>query len=253
MKFGFVVPQPSPPFQDIFSTAVRCEKAGFDSFWMADHTMIPPPDRCFVPDAYMTLGGVALRTEKMMLATAVTCPHRRSLVVLAQITATLDHMSGGRAALGIGAGESMNLDPFALPWDRPVSRTVEAIEVMKKFWTEDYCFDFEGEFYDVKNGFLQLAPVQKPYPPVYYAANGPRTRMLTGKLYDGWYPVYESPEIYAAHVKDIEAGAKEAGRSIEEIDCGLQLLTSVAGDHDEAVKFASARKNSLANLPTKLK
>ena len=252
LKFGFFIGQPSPSFEEMLRQGKRYEKAGFDSFWYADHTLIPPPERCFVPDAFMVLAAMATHTKKLTLSTSVTCVHKRNYFLLAQIIASLDQLSKGRAILGIGSGEAMNLDPLDIPWDRPVARTLEAIELMKRLWKEDYLFDFEGEFYNLKQGFLQLEPYQKPHPPIYYAANGPRTLELLGRYWDGWLPVIENPKIYRKHVDIIEKGAKKAGRSIKDIDCGMSLFTAVSNDSDEALKALLPDSYFLVSIPKKL-
>ena len=185
MKFGFYIDQPSPPLNEILRLAKRCEDAGFDSLWMTDHTMVTPPEMVYVPDAYMTLAVLARNTSKITLSTVVTCVHRRNYAVLAHLIATLDHFSGGRAILGVGSGEAMNLDPFGIDCDRPIKRTVEALDIIKRLWREDEPFSCEGEYYNIENGFLQLETVQKPHPPIYYAANGPRAMRLVGRYYDG--------------------------------------------------------------------
>ena len=252
LTFGFHLDQPSPPLDEMLRQAKRSKEAGFDSIWLPDHILTPPPERSFVPDAYMTLAVLAADTTKLRLGTLVTCVHRRSYAVLAHLIATLDHFSGGRAILGVGSGESMNLDPFGLEWDRPVSRTVEALELLKRLWQEEEPFSFEGEFYTLDNGFLQLAPVQKPHPQIFFAANGPRSLRLVGRYYDGWLPLLETPKTYKDHVAVIEESAKEAERSIDNIECSLVLVTAVCEDSEEAYEMIAPYRYFLVNLPKKL-
>ena len=230
----------------------RCEKAGFDSVWISDHILAPPPDRSFLPDAYMTLAVLARNTSRLMLGTVVTCVHRRNYAVLAHLINTLDHFSDGRAVLGVGSGESMNLDPFGIEWSKPISRTVEALDLIKRLWQEEAPFSVEGEYYSLDNGFLQLAPIQMPHPPIYFAANGPKSMRLTGRYYDGWLPFVETPELYSKHIKIVEGGAKEAGRSIEDIECALALATAVCEDSDEAYQTAAPFRQFMIHLPKKL-
>ena len=152
----------------------------------------------------------------------------------------------------MGSGESMNFDPFGIDWDRPVSRTVEALEIMKRLWKEDEPFSFQGEFYNLENGFLQLDSIQKPHPPIYIAANGPRAMRLVGRYYDGWVPMLETPEIYGKHVKIIEEGAKENGRSIDDVDCSLTGVSIVCEDTNDAYDIVAPIRQFLIYLPKKL-
>ena len=253
LKFGFSIFQPCPEFDELFKVVRRYENAGFHSCWVADHTMIPPPERSFVPDTLTMLGALMLNTKTLKFAPSVTDPHRRSVIVLAQTLATLDHLSRGRLLFGIGSGESMNLDPFAIPWDKPVARTLEAVELIKRLWSEEDCFDFDGEFYKVNKGFLQLAPFQSPHPPIYYAANGPRNLRLTGELFDGWHPVQETPKTYGIHIKEVEKGARAAGRTLDDIDCTMIIAASVAEDTDKAYEAVSDMGFFAVTLPKKLR
>ena len=92
------------------------------------------------------------------------------------------------------------------------------MKLIKQLWNEDDFFDFDGEFYRIKHGLLQLEPYQKPHPPVYYAANDERTLKLLGRYWDGWLPILETPETFEKHVGIIKQGARESGRSIEDVD-----------------------------------
>ena len=74
--------------------------------------MSPPPERCNVPDGFTVLAAMAAKTEKLTLGTSVTCTHRRHPYLLAQAVSTLDHLSKGRAILGLGSGEAINLSPI---------------------------------------------------------------------------------------------------------------------------------------------
>ena len=252
LKFGVFVGQPSPPFEEILRLGIRCEKSGFDSFWFADHLMSPPPERCIVADGFTVLAAMATHTNRITLGTSVTCVHRRHPYLLAQAVSTLDHLSKGRAILGLGSGEAMNLAPIQVPWDRPVARTLEAVELIKQLWKENYLFDFDGEFYQIKQGFLQLEPYQKPHPPVYYAANGKRTLRLLGQYWEGWLPVLETPKTYGKHVDIIEMGARESGRSIKDVDCCLPIFTAVSGESEDAWSTLRPWGIFLATLPKKL-
>jgi len=252
-RFGFQLDIPSPTLKEMLCQVRKVENAGFDSIWFPDHILVPPPVRSFVPDAYMTLAVLAVNTSRAMLGTSVTCVHRRNYAVLAHLVSTLDHFSNGRAIFGVGSGESMNLDPFGIEWDSPVSRTVEAIELIIKLWQNDEPFDFKGDFYDLNNGFLQLDTVQKPNPPIFLAANGPRSMGLVGKYYDGWLPAVETPDTYKKHVDLIAKSAKQVGRSIEDIDCGIGIPTVVCDDSGYAYEMVAPSRHTLINLPKKLK
>jgi alkanesulfonate monooxygenase SsuD/methylene tetrahydromethanopterin reductase-like flavin-dependent oxidoreductase (luciferase family) len=136
--------------------------------------------------------------------------------------------------LGLGAGEGMNLDPFGIRWNKPVSRLIEAVSIMRKLWSGKP-FSYEGEFWKLKDAFLHIKPAQQKLP-IYFGANSPRMLRLTGELADGWMPTPLSPKLYKKRLKLVEEGAKKAGRSMDEIDTGVYLYTSIADEAEDAYK-----------------
>ena len=232
LKFGNVLPIPAAPVETLLKIAVRSEEAGFDSVWASDHLLMVPGG--LVPNALAILSASAALTKRILLGTAVSDAHRYHPAVLAQLAATIDHVSGGRFILGLGAGEAMNLDPFGIAHDRPVSRTVEAIRIMRSLWAGDV-LELEGPFWRLSKAFLQIRPVRRSIP-IYLGANSPRTRRLAGALADGWLPTSRTPELYEKHLRDVLEGAKEAGRNPDEIERAIFIYTAIADEAGEAHK-----------------
>ena len=221
------------------------EEAGFDSIWVPDHLLFIPPG--IVPEAWSTLAATAVITEKTVLGTCVTDPHRYHPAVLAQKVSTVDQISGGRAVLGLGAGEAMNLEPFGIEWNRPVSKLIEATKIIRKFWTEDM-FNYEGEFWKLKDAFIQIKPFQSKLP-IYFGANSPRTLKLTGQIADGWIPTPLNPELYKRRLNIVKEGVKISNRSIQELDTGIQLYTSVSEKAGDAHQRLETMKPMIVTYP----
>ena len=232
LKFGNVLPIPAAPVEALLKIAVRSEEAGFDSVWASDHLLMVPGG--LVPNALAILSASAVLTKRISLGTSVSDAHRYHPAVLAQLAATIDHISDGRFILGLGAGEAMNLDPFGIAHDRPVARTVEAIEVMRSLWAGEEV-ERESPFWRFHKAFLQIRPVKGSIP-IYLGANSPRTRQLAGALADGWLPVSRTPELYKKHLEDVLRGAEEAGRSPDEIEKAIFTYTAIADEAGEAHK-----------------
>ena len=237
MKFGYVLPH--YPFELICENAILAEKIGFDSVWMTDHMLGVGIKRWHCLEAWSVLSGLSSKTQRVTLGACVTDPHRRHPAVLAQMVTTLDVMSGGRAVLGIGAGEAMNLDPYGISWDKPVSRLREAVTIIKRLWTEN-SVNYSGEFFKLKEAFLDPRPVQKPHPPIWIAANSPKTIRITAEMADGWIPtaVLMPPRVYAEKLGKIRDWARESRRAPSEIEPSIFLFTIAAEDEEEARKFA---------------
>ena len=87
----------------------------------------------------------------------------------------------------------MNVEQFGIPWDKPVSRMVEFTRIVRDLWTKERV-SYKGKFWKLKDALLQIKPV-----PIYFGANGKKTRQLTGEMADGWLPTPQSPKLYKKH------------------------------------------------------
>lgn len=253
MKFGIVLPH--YPFDLIRETAILAENNGFDSIWMTDHMVGVGIKKWHCLEAWSILARLSLETKRVTLGACVSDPHGRHPALLAHTTTTIDIMSGGRVVLGLGAGEAMNLEPYGFAWDRPVSRLREAITVIKQLWTEE-SVNYKGEFFKLNEAFLSPKPLQTPHPPIWVAANSPRTMKITAELADGWIPtaVLSTPQIYQEKLGKIQTWAKDARRDPQQIEPALFLFTAVAEDQETARKLVEFPARILLCLtPTLLK
>jgi len=231
VRFGAVLPWLTP-VAEILDIARASEEAGFNSVWTGDHLVHITPRT--VPEAWTILTAAAMVTKRLLLGTSVTDPHRYHPAVLAQRLATIDQFSSGRVILGLGAGVAMDLEPFGIDWSKPVSKLMESVELMRRLWVEER-FSYEGDFWKFKDAFLQIKPIQSKVP-IYFAANSPRTLRLSGEMADGWLPFLLTPELYKKRLKLIEEAARKAGRTLDDIDAGLYVITSVADKAEDAYK-----------------
>ncbi|MFX1322440.1 MAG: LLM class flavin-dependent oxidoreductase [Promethearchaeota archaeon] len=232
MRFSFHIPVPTPRLAYMFEGTKKAEECGFYGVFYADHTaMLPPgPGTCY--DAYCFLSSLAMITEKIKLCTGVSDCHRFHPALMAHKVATLDQISNGRGMIGLGAGEAMNIDMYGIKRKKSVTKLREYIELMRKFWTKKRV-NKRSEFWgDIKNAYIQIKPIQKS-PPIYIAANGPKTRQLTGELADGWYPLYQPPWLYKQNSKEVFDAAKEAGRDPSEIDYVYDCFVAIDDNDPE--------------------
>ena len=178
MKFGLFshVPwpeelAPSQVVDNITEEFVVGEELGFDSGWLAEHHF----SRYGLGSAsLMLLANIAARTKKLRLGTAVIIPPLHHPVRLAEDTATLDLLSGGRLDAGFGRGTAgYEYTGYSIDSNESQLRFQESIQILEGLWTTPD-FTFEGQHFQVKNANLVPPPVQKPHPPMYIAAT--RTR-----------------------------------------------------------------------------
>jgi phthiodiolone/phenolphthiodiolone dimycocerosates ketoreductase len=220
---------------------IQAEKQGYDFVWIPDHLVdIRPPTS--ILDAWTALSYVGSHTKKLMMASGVTDTQRVHPAKTANIVATLDNITDGRAVLGIGAGEVMNTKPYGIAWESSevrIQRVREAIEVVRLLWASTYekPVSYKGECFSLDKAHLDLLPVQKPAPPVYVGAYY-STRMLeiTGELSDGWYPAYYfTVDAYRERLAIIREAARKAGRRFESID-RMVTMPVVIGDRASLTK-----------------
>ncbi len=241
LKFG--LEGPNYPWDIVSEVTVLAEQLGFDSSWMPDHLVATGVKRWDALEAWSTLCALAMITKKIKLATGVSDTYRYHPAVLAQKVATCDVISNGRTILGIGIGEAMNLVPYGIPYDKPVGRTAEAVQIIKRLWTEDFV-DFEGKYYKLKKAFLQPKPAvpvsektYRPTVPMFIAASSPKTLELTAKYGDGWLPANLVPSEYKEQLTKLRQMAKQFGRDPMAIEPAHFTYLVVAKDRDTARKL----------------
>lgn len=249
VKFGQLLPIPASPIESLIRVGIRTEQAGFDSVWAADHLLMIPTG--IVPDVWPILSAIAVQTKRVELGTCVSDPHRRHPAVFAQMVATVDQISGGRVTVGLGPGEAMNVEQFGIPWDKPVSRMVEFTEIIRNLWLKE-SVSYKGRFWELKDALLQIKPVRNPVP-IYFGANGKRTRQLTGEMADGWLPTSQSPKLYKKHLDEIKIAAERAGRSLDNFEPGLYIYVAVAENYEDAVNQLKKIKPQIAFFPKLIK
>ncbi|MFF2549666.1 LLM class flavin-dependent oxidoreductase [Nocardia sp. NPDC058058] len=190
------------------------------SIWDTDFTpqakSVGSPDEQF--DYAPLLAHLAAGAGKVQLGVGVTDPHRRHPVLLAQTFLTLAHMTKTPPILGIGSGETENLDPYGFTWNRPVDRLEEALQLLRLALNSTEPIDFTGKYYRVDHAPLDLVAPPDRMPQIWIGAHGPRMLELTGRYGDGWYP-WESmgPDEYERRWKLVRASATAAGRDPDAI------------------------------------
>ena len=120
-------------------------------------------------ECWSTLSALSTVTKKIRLGTMVTCNSFRNPALLAKMAATLDNISNGRLELGIGAGIQKNEhDAYGFPFlsaKDMVERLSEAVEIIKKLWTENEV-SYRGKHYLLKNAVCEPKPLQNPHLPI---------------------------------------------------------------------------------------
>jgi G6PDH family F420-dependent oxidoreductase len=185
-SFGYTLMCEQHDPRDLVRRAVRAEEAGFDFLVISDHFHPWLPSHHHSPFAWSVLGAVADRTERVELATMVTCPFvRYHPAIIAQAAATVAVMSDGRFTLGLGAGERLNEHVVGLGWpaaDERHQMLLESIEVIQALWTGEFT-SYRGEFVTVEDARIYDLPDRPPA--IFVAAGGRDAAELAADLADG--------------------------------------------------------------------
>jgi len=165
--------------------------------WLFDHLMPiggAPDGPVF--EGWTLLPALAAQTERLRLGLLVTSNRFRPPAVLAKIATTVDIVSGGRLDFGIGAGSRPSIpwarreyEAHGLPYDdfaHSVGSLAEACTVIRRLWTEDKPFDFDGTYVRLTGAFGNPKPVQRPHPPIVIGGRSTATLRVVAEHADVW-------------------------------------------------------------------
>jgi len=211
--------------------AHAAEERGFSSYWVPEHTHIPvsratpwpmnpdvplPESYARVLDPYVGLATAAQVTSTIRLGTGVALLVEHDPIALAKTIATLDHLSGGRFALGVGFGwnrEEMADHDVAFNERRELTR--ECVVAMSTLWRDDVA-SYSGRRVHVSPSWAWPKPVQQPRPPILLGGGaGPKLFAAIADYADGWLPIGGGG--LTQTLPKLRAAWQEAGRSGEPI------------------------------------
>jgi F420-dependent oxidoreductase-like protein len=175
--------------------AAALEKGGLDIAWVAE---------AYGADAVSVMGYLAARTSTVEIGAGILPIYSRTPTLLAMTAAGVDVLSDGRCILGLGASGPQVIEGWhGVPYDRPLERTREIIEICRQVWRRERV-DHQGRNYTIPLPEGQGTGLGKPlkmitHPvrsqiPVYVASLGPKNVEMTAELADGWLPIFFIPE-----------------------------------------------------------
>jgi F420-dependent oxidoreductase-like protein len=235
MTWGYWGQLPPP---DIAGVSLEAEKLGFDSIWTAE---------AWGSDAFTPLAWIAAHTERVRLGTAVVQLAARTPTATAMHAITLDHLSNGRLILGLGvSGPQVVEGWYGRPSNKPLARTREYVEIIRRAVAREAPVEFDGEFFQHPyhgEGSTGLGKALKPitHPlrreiPIFLGAEGPKNVTQTAEIADGWLPLYYSPyrqEVYADQLSGAKEGFEVTAMATmvvtDDIEAGLAPVKAMLG------------------------
>jgi F420-dependent oxidoreductase-like protein len=185
-------------FEQSVAQTVALEKAGLDIVYVAE---------AYSFDAVSSMGYLAAKTSTVQIASGILPIYTRTPTLLGMTAAGLDYVSGGRCILGLGASGPQVIEGFhGVPYDAPLGRTREIIEICRKLWAREEKLTYDGKHYQLplpversKSGGLgkPLKIINHPVRadiPIHVASLGPKNIELTAELANGWLPIFYVPE-----------------------------------------------------------
>jgi coenzyme F420-dependent glucose-6-phosphate dehydrogenase len=232
MKFAWLCSHESYQPEVLVEQAVLAEEQGFDMVLGSDHFHPWVDDVSAAGFVWSWFGAVAARTERVEMATSVTCPlFHYHPALIAQAAATVDRLSAGRFILGVGTGENINGGPmgYEFPgYSERIARMEEALQIIHRLFDGEKV-DFDGTYYTCDKARLYSPPVSRI--PIWMAAGGPKSAGFAGTHADGLITSVKDPrETLDRVISPFKASAQQKQDSSHDIMATRWL---VYAEHDD--------------------
>jgi F420-dependent oxidoreductase-like protein len=242
MKLGFLMGYSGKRIHIPMDLIKHAESLGYDSVWTAE---------AYGSDAVTTATWVLAQTEKIRVGTAIMQMPARSPAMTAMTTMSLAQMSGNRFICGLGASGPQVVEGWhGVPYGKPITRTREYIEIMRKIMAREGGVEYDGKVYQMPNKGEGTTGLGKPLKsileanndiPIYTASITPAGLKCAAEVADGVFPVWMDPAKYNVFADDFNAGFEKAGNGKGLKDFDVAPFVSVAMNDDLDAAFDSLR------------
>lgn len=254
MQYGILLP-PFGPCADLTTLAAMAadaEQAGWEGFFLWDD--VTTGDPISIPDTWIALAAIALRTRTLRLGALVTPLARRRPWKVARETLTLDHLSQGRLIVGVGLGASPSeFDDLGEEPDPKVRAAMldEGLEILSGLWSGEP-FQHEGKHYHIRKAHFLPSPVQTPRIPIWVGGFWPlKAPFRRAARWDGVFPLGQglsftdmlTPEdvrTMLGFVHEQRAQAGLANKPFDVVHNGISSGTDQQADRALAQTYAAA-------------
>ena len=205
------------------------ESRGFEAVWQAESRL--------VRDAIVPMAAYAAVTDKLKVGSGVINNWTRNIGLLAATFLTLDDLAPNRMICGLGAWWDPLARNVGIDRRKPLTAMRETVEVLRRLLKMERV-TFEGEFIQVNGIELDVVHGRREprHVPIMIGATGPKMMELTGEISDGAVLNYcVPPEYNDDALEQLDAGARKAGRTVDDIDRPQLIVCSVDEDHEKAI------------------
>jgi F420-dependent oxidoreductase-like protein len=183
-------------FAESARLTAELEKVGLDTVWVAE---------AYGFDSPSMMGYLAALTERVQIGAAIMPIYTRTPTLIAMTAAGIDALSGGRFVLGLGASGPQVIEGFhGVPYDRPLARTREIIDICRNVWAREAPLVHEGAAYQIPlpegqgtglgKALKIIGRPERSHIPIWVAALGEKNVAMTAEVSDGWLPIFFVPE-----------------------------------------------------------
>lgn len=237
MKLGFLLGYSGKHIHIPIDLIKQAESMGYDSVWTAE---------AYGNDAVTSAAYVLAQTSKIRVGTAIMQMPARTPAMCAMTAMSLDQLSGGRFIVGLGASGPQVVEGWhGVPYGKPVTRTKEYIQIMRKIFEREGPVEFDGQMYQMPNQSEGTTGLGKPLKsilaaasdiPIYTASITPAGLRCAGEVADGVFPVWMDPNKYDVLGESIEQGFEKAGngKSLKDFDVAPFVTVAMNDDLDAA-------------------
>ncbi|MBB5857913.1 LLM class F420-dependent oxidoreductase [Amycolatopsis umgeniensis] len=246
MKLGYHLGYwSSGPPEGALDAVLKAEELGFDSVWTAEG---------YGSDAFTPLAWWGASTSRIKLGTNIVQMSARTPTATAMHALTLDHLSGGRFVLGLGASGPQVVEGwYGQPYPKPLARTREYVDIVRKVVAREAPVTHDGQHFQLPlQGGTGLGKALKstvhPFRkeiPIFLAAEGPKNVALSAEICDGWLPLFFSPKSDDFYRTALQEGFSRPGarHGFDDFEVAASVPVLV---HDDVEEAASWIKPSLA-------
>ena len=237
MKLGYLLGYSGKHIHIPIDLIKQAESMGYDSVWTAE---------AYGNDAVTSAAYVLAQTSKIRVGTAIMQMPARTPAMCAMTAMSLDQLSGGRFIVGLGASGPQVVEGWhGVPYGKPVTRTKEYIQIMRKIFEREGPVEFDGQMYQMPNQSEGTTGLGKPLKsilaaasdiPIYTASITPAGLRCAGEVADGVFPVWMDPNKYDVLGESIEQGFEKAGngKSLKDFDVAPFVTVAMNDDLDAA-------------------
>jgi alkanesulfonate monooxygenase SsuD/methylene tetrahydromethanopterin reductase-like flavin-dependent oxidoreductase (luciferase family) len=244
-------------FEGLVEACQVTERLGFDGYYVSDHFTPHQPIGLTsdMLEAMTVLGNMAAHTSTIKLGTMVSPIMFRHPVLLAKCITTLDHVSGGRAMLGIGtAVEDMHeYTAYGIdhpPYEERVARVEETLAIMHELFKNERT-NFEGKYFTLKDAPFDPKPIQKPHPYILVAGGSMQIMRVAAKWADDWN-YFGLPSEMATKNKELDEVCQELGRDPATLQRSRQIQVLMTDDKATLRAFIERQATVLPTMYKRL-